>query len=95
MNLKSFKLGLFTGVFALVAFSANAQQPKQAEHSNANVRMGQKALLDGDFKNAESYLTKPYLRKGKIRMYYTCWDILNFKMVTIKNQRRLLEKWLH
>ena len=65
MNLKSFKLGLFTGVFALVAFSANAQQPKQAEHSNANVRMGQKALLDGDFKNAESYLTKALPQEGK------------------------------
>lgn len=95
MNLKSFKLGLFTGVFALVAFSANAQQQqqqKQAEHSNANVRMGQKALLDGDFKNAESYLTKALPQEGKIRMYYTCWGILNFRMVTIKNQRRLLGK---
>ncbi|MDM1296204.1 tetratricopeptide repeat protein [Sphingobacterium sp. N143] len=66
MNLKSFKLGLFTGVFALMALNASAQQPKQAEqHSNANVRMGQKALLDGDFKNAESYLTKALPQEGK------------------------------
>ncbi|CAM3739267.1 tetratricopeptide repeat protein [Sphingobacterium prati] len=64
MNIKSLKLGLFTGVFALVALGANAQQ-KQAEHSNANVRMGQKALLDGDFKNAESYLTKALPAEGK------------------------------
>jgi tetratricopeptide (TPR) repeat protein len=65
MNLKSLKLGLFTGVFALTALSVNAQQQKQAEHSNANVRMGQKALLDGDFKNAESYLTKALPQEGK------------------------------
>ncbi|MCW8313589.1 MULTISPECIES: tetratricopeptide repeat protein [Sphingobacterium] len=65
MNLKSLKLGLFTGVFALTALSVNAQQQKQTEHSNANVRMGQKALLDGDFKNAESYLTKALPQEGK------------------------------
>lgn len=66
MNLKSLKLGLFTGVFALVALSANAQQQKkQTEHSNANVRMGQKALLDGDFKNAELYLTKALPQEAK------------------------------
>lgn len=66
MNFKSFRLGVFTGVFALVALGAQAQQPKQqTEHSNANVRAGQKALLDGDFKSAESYLTKALPQEAK------------------------------
>lgn len=65
MNLKSIKLGLFTGAFALMALSSNAQTGKQEEHSNPNVRLGQKALLDGDFKNAVIYLQKALPAESK------------------------------
>ncbi|KKX47626.1 hypothetical protein [Sphingobacterium sp. IITKGP-BTPF85] len=58
MTLKSIKLGLFTGAFALMSLSSFAQTAKQEEHSNPNVRLGQKALLDGDFKKAAIYLEK-------------------------------------
>ena len=65
MNLKSVKLGLFTGAFALMSLSSYAQTAKQEEHSNPNVRLGQKALLDGDFKNAAVYLEKSLPAESK------------------------------
>lgn len=37
---------------------ANGQNSKDVESSDPNVRMGQKALLDGDFKAAAGYLEK-------------------------------------
>ncbi|MBE8715216.1 tetratricopeptide repeat protein [Sphingobacterium hungaricum] len=61
--LKSIKVGL--AVFALSAFTYVAQAQTQDEHSNPNVRMGQKALLEGDFKNAASYLEKALPAEGK------------------------------
>lgn len=55
MNFKSIKIGLSALALALVTMTAQAQQQ---EHRNANVRLGQKALLDGDFKSAVTYLEK-------------------------------------
>jgi len=61
--IKSFRIGL--AVITLTAFTYAAQAQTQEEHSNANVRMGQKALLEGDFKNAASYLEKALPTEGK------------------------------
>lgn len=55
MNFKSIKLGLSALAIALTTMTVQAQQE---EHSNPNVRQGQKALLDGDFKSAVTYLQK-------------------------------------
>lgn len=54
-GLKSLKVGVSTLALALLALTASAQQE---EHRNPNVRMGQKALLDGDFKSAMTHLEK-------------------------------------
>ncbi|PRD47487.1 tetratricopeptide repeat protein [Sphingobacterium haloxyli] len=50
------KLGLASATIALFTLTVQAQE--QAQHSNPNVRLGQKALLDGDFKSAASHLQK-------------------------------------
>lgn len=55
MNSKSIKIGLSALALALTTMTVQAQQQ---EHKNANVRLGQKALLDGDFKNAITHLEK-------------------------------------
>lgn len=55
-GLKNIKIGLSTLALALLTLSASAQQ--QEEHINPNVRLGQKALLDGDFKSAVTHLKK-------------------------------------
>ncbi len=54
-GLKSLKVGVSTLALALLTLTASAQQE---EHRNPNVRMGQKALLDGDFKSAMTHLEK-------------------------------------
>lgn len=54
-GLKSVRIGLSTLALAMLALTASAQQE---EHKNPNVRMGQKALLDGDFKSAVTHLEK-------------------------------------
>ena len=54
-GLKSVKLGLSTFALAMLTLTASAQQE---EHKNPNVRLGQKALLDGDFKSAVTHLEK-------------------------------------
>lgn len=54
-RLKSVKIGVSTLALAMLALTASAQQE---EHKNPNVRMGQKALLDGDFKSAVTHLQK-------------------------------------
>ncbi|GAA4510399.1 hypothetical protein GCM10023173_01730 [Sphingobacterium thermophilum] len=54
-RLKSVKVGISTLALALLTLTASAQQE---EHKNPNVRMGQKALLDGDFKSAVTHLKK-------------------------------------
>ncbi len=56
MNSRSIKIGLSAIALALTTMTVQAQQ--QDEHKNPNVRLGQKALLDGDFKNAAIYLEK-------------------------------------
>lgn len=53
MNLKSIKIGVTALMLAFSTYNVNAQ-----EHSNPNVRLGQKALLDGDFGKAITYLEK-------------------------------------
>lgn len=53
---RSVKLGFASGLFALLTLSTQAQE--QAQHNNPNVRLGQKALLEGDFKAAASHLQK-------------------------------------
>lgn len=53
---KAVKLGLASTALALLALTVQAQD--QSQHSNANVRLGQKALLDGDFKAAATHLQK-------------------------------------
>ncbi|MCI0920125.1 tetratricopeptide repeat protein [Sphingobacterium rhinopitheci] len=55
MNFKSIRIGFSVLALALTTMTVQAQQE---EHSNANVRLGQKALLDGDFKSAVTYLEK-------------------------------------
>ncbi|MCA5005127.1 tetratricopeptide repeat protein [Sphingobacterium bovistauri] len=54
-GLKSVKIGVSTLALTLLALTSSAQQE---EHKNTNVRLGQKALLDGDFKSAVTYLEK-------------------------------------
>ena len=54
-SLKSAKIGLSTLALALLTLTASAQQE---EHKNPNVRLGQKALLEGDFKSAVTHLQK-------------------------------------
>lgn len=61
-GLKSLKLGVSALALALMTLTAQAQQQ---EHSNPNVRLGQKALLDGDFKSAVSYLEKAMPAESK------------------------------
>lgn len=53
MNLKSIKIGVTALLLAFSTYNVNAQ-----EHSNPNVRLGEKALLDGDFGKAITYLEK-------------------------------------
>ncbi|MGO1244341.1 MAG: tetratricopeptide repeat protein [Sphingobacterium sp.] len=53
---KLMKLGLASASLALLTLSVQAQE--QEQHSNPNVRLGQKALLDGDFKAAAAHLKK-------------------------------------
>lgn len=50
------KLGLASATLALFTLTVQAQE--QTEHNNPNVRLGQKALLEGDFKSAASHLQK-------------------------------------
>ncbi|TYP94209.1 tetratricopeptide repeat protein [Sphingobacterium allocomposti] len=50
------KLGFASAVFTFFTWTAQAQE--QSQHSNPNVRLGQKALLDGDFKAAATHLQK-------------------------------------
>ena len=54
-RLKSVKIGLSTLALAMLTMTVSAQQE---EHKNPNVRLGQKALLDGDFKSAVTHLEK-------------------------------------
>jgi len=54
MNFKSIKIGLSALALALTMTG----QAQEQEHKNPNVRLGQKALLDGDFKNAITHLEK-------------------------------------
>ncbi|MBD1425850.1 tetratricopeptide repeat protein [Sphingobacterium arenae] len=53
---KAVKLGLASTTLALFTLAVQAQE--QTQHSNPNVRLGQKALLEGDFKAAASHLQK-------------------------------------
>ncbi len=48
----------FSLSFLIMVSAANAQQAASTESSNPNVRLGQKALVDGDFKAAASHLEK-------------------------------------
>ncbi|MBE8722542.1 tetratricopeptide repeat protein [Sphingobacterium pedocola] len=61
-RLRTLKLGIATLALAVTTLSAYAQQE---EHSNPNVRLGQKALLDGDFKSAASHLEKALPAENK------------------------------
>lgn len=61
-QLRSLKLGMSTLALALMTLTAQAQQQ---EHSNPNVRLGQKALLDGDFKSAVTHLEKAMPTESK------------------------------
>jgi tetratricopeptide (TPR) repeat protein len=55
--MKAIKMGVMTLAMAAVVFTALGQQE---EHRNANVRLGQKALLSGDFKGAVTHLEKAF-----------------------------------
>ncbi|WP_140939467.1 tetratricopeptide repeat protein [Sphingobacterium lumbrici] len=61
-HLRTLKLGIATLALAVTTLSAQAQQQ---EHSNPNVRLGQKALLDGDFKSAALHLEKALPAESK------------------------------
>lgn len=56
MNLKSIKISF--SVLAIALATMNVQAQEQKEHKNPNVRLGQKALMDGDAKSAVSHLEK-------------------------------------
>lgn len=60
MNLKSIKIGVTALLLAFSTYNVSAQ-----EHSNPNVRLGQQALLDGDFKKAITYLEKAMPAEAK------------------------------
>ncbi|PPL02391.1 Tetratricopeptide repeat-containing protein [Parapedobacter indicus] len=51
------KRGIIGGMLCLAIFTAQAQTTETAP-SNPNVRLGQKALIDGDFKAAANHLQK-------------------------------------
>lgn len=53
---RAVKLGLASVAIAMSTMTLQAQE--QTQHSNPNVRLGQKALLEGDFKSAASHLQK-------------------------------------
>lgn len=55
--MKAIKWGAMT---LAVALSVSTVQAQQEEHRNANVRLGQKALLAGDFKAAVTHLEKAF-----------------------------------
>lgn len=55
-QMRTLKLGAATLAIALMTVTAQGQE--KTEHKNADVRMGQKALMDGDFKSAEKHLLK-------------------------------------
>ncbi|WP_257656721.1 tetratricopeptide repeat protein [Parapedobacter lycopersici] len=55
--------GLIAGLLCLGVVMAHGQTTETAP-SNPNVRLGQKALLDGDFKSAAGYLQKALPQEG-------------------------------
>src|SRR5690606_40529525 len=55
--LKRLNVGVVVGIMCLTALVAQAQTTETAP-SNPNVRLGQKALIDGDFKAAAGHLQK-------------------------------------
>jgi tetratricopeptide (TPR) repeat protein len=58
-------LGKFTLIFALASVTtASLAQSNEVAPTNPNVRLGQKALLDGDFKTAATYLEKALPAEG-------------------------------
>lgn len=61
-SLRSLKIGVSVLALSIFALTAQAQQE---EHKNVNVRLGQKALLDGDFKSALSHLEKALPAEAK------------------------------
>ncbi|MGJ1204096.1 tetratricopeptide repeat protein [Sphingobacterium lactis] len=61
-QMKSVKIGLATVALALATMGAQAQTKEQ--HSDPNVRAGEKALLDGDFKTAASQFEKALPKAG-------------------------------
>lgn len=58
LKLRVKQFGLFIGGFLCFNVLVAQGQTTETAPSNPNVRMGQKALLDGDFKTAASYLQK-------------------------------------
>lgn len=69
MNFKSIKIGFSVVALALTTMTVQAQQE---EHKNPNVRLGQKALMDGDFAKAITYFEKalPAEEKDPGVLYY-------------------------
>lgn len=61
---KKVKSAALVGAMVMVVSVASAQST-DAVHSNPNVRLGEKALLDGDFKSAASYLQKAMPAEAK------------------------------
>src|SRR5690606_21097364 len=55
--LKRLNVGVVVGIMCLTAVVTQAQTTETAP-SNPNVRLGQKALIDGDFKAAAGHLQK-------------------------------------
>jgi len=55
--LGKWKSGIIGGMLSIAVFAAQAQSTETAP-SNPNVRLGQKALIDGDFKAAANHLQK-------------------------------------
>ena len=61
-SLRSLKIGVSVLALSIFALTAQAQQE---EHKNVNVRLGQKALLEGDFKSAVTHLEKALPAESK------------------------------
>lgn len=61
LNSARVKMSVFALSFGLMVFSVQAQD----QHPNANVRAGEKALLEGDFKSAVTHLQKAFPAEAK------------------------------
>ena len=61
---RAIKVGLATVALALATMGVQAQEKEQ--HADPNVRAGEKALLDGDFKTAAAKFEKAIPNRSEV-----------------------------